>query len=68
MRAEVLVSVGIVTVKLVIEVLSLPKSRTQIAGAAPPTLYINAPRAVIDPVHAGDENVTYAILPVVVGA
>jgi hypothetical protein len=68
MRAEELVSDGIVTVNVLLDVLSEPKSKTQIAGFVPPTLYINAPLAVIDPVHAGEEKFTNAILPFVVFA
>jgi hypothetical protein len=35
MSADVLVLAGIVTVKLLVDVLSLPKSKTQIAPFAP---------------------------------
>jgi hypothetical protein len=57
MSADVLVLAGIATVKVEVEVLSLPKSSTQTAAPVV-LLYINAPRAVIDPVHAGAANVT----------
>ena len=39
-------AVGNVTVKVVVDVLSEPKSSTQMAGSPLPDLYINAPRAV----------------------
>jgi hypothetical protein len=62
MSADVLVLAGIVTVKDTVEFLSLPKSSTQTAPFAP-ALYIKAPRAVICPLHDGEEKDTYTILP-----
>jgi hypothetical protein len=46
MIAAVSVAAGNCTVKVVVEVLSEPKSRTQTVGLPEPDLYINAPRAV----------------------
>ena len=60
MIADVLVTAGNCTVNVAVEVLSAPKSNTQTAPPAP-ALYINAPRAVIAPVHDVLSNDIYAV-------
>lgn len=62
MSADVLVFAGIVTVNEVVDVFVFPKSKTQTAPLSP-ALYIKAPRAVIAPVHEGEENEMYVTLP-----
>ena len=60
MIAEVLVTAGNCTVKVVDEVLSEPKSSTQ---TEPPDVYINAPRAVKADDQTALLNEMYAVLP-----
>ena len=62
MSAEVEVFAGICTANVDEDDLSLPKSNTQMAKPSL-CLYINAPRAVIAPVHEGEEKSTYVVLP-----
>ena len=59
MIADVFVAAGNCTVNVTVEVLFEPKSSTN--KAAPPTLYTNAPRAVIAPVHTGFVKDKYEI-------
>jgi hypothetical protein len=60
MIADVFVTAGNCTVNVAVEVLSAPKSSTQTAPPAP-ALYINAPLAVIEPVHAVFVNDMYEV-------
>jgi len=62
MMAEVFVIAGNCTVNVVVEVLSAPKSSTQIAPLSP-DLYIKAPHAVSAEVHTALLNEIYATDP-----
>jgi hypothetical protein len=62
MSADVLVFAGIVTGKLLVDVLLLPKSKTHTAPLSP-GVYIKAPLAVIAPVQDGDEKLMNTMLP-----
>ena len=57
-----LVFAGIVTGKLLVDVLLLPKSKTHTAPLSP-GVYIKAPLAVIAPVQDGEEKLMYVTLP-----
>ena len=62
--AEVLVVAGNCTVKDPLDVLVDPKSKTQTAGFVVLFFkYINAPRALIAPVHTALLKETYAVSP-----
>jgi hypothetical protein len=62
MSADVLVFAGIVTGKLLVDVLLLPKSKTHTAPLSP-GVYIKAPLAVIAPVQDGEEKLINTMLP-----